>query len=112
MNITFTEAIEQFYRRYADFNGRSTRAEYWYVFLYLFVAGAILGWVSEWVGYAFSLINIIPNLAIAVRRMHDIGKSGWWILINFLPLIGTIWYIILCCQPSKEMDNGQWTMNN
>lgn len=100
MDITLTEAIKLFYQRYTDFDGRSTRAEYWWVFLYLFVASGILSWINEYLGYAFALANLVPNIAIAIRRMHDIGKSGWWILINLIPLVGWIWYLILTIKPS------------
>ncbi|MCI9286127.1 MAG: DUF805 domain-containing protein [Muribaculaceae bacterium] len=100
MNVTFGEAVKSFYSRYADFNGRSTCAEFWYVVLYLFVANCICSFINEWVGYAFSLVNFIPYIAIGVRRMHDIGKSGWWVLINLIPLVGLIWYIILAVKPS------------
>lgn len=104
MNVTFIEAIKLFYNRYTDFNGRSTRAEYWYVVLYLLIVGVILGLFGKfgmWLTYIFALVNLVPNIAIAIRRMHDIGKSGWWILISLIPVIGTIWYIILCVTPSK-----------
>ena len=50
----------------------------------------------------FALANIIPGIAVGIRRMHDIGKSGWWILINLVPIIGGIWFIILAATPSKE----------
>ena len=100
MEITLTEAIKLFYQKYTDFSIRATRAEYWYVFLYIFVVSGILSWINEYLGYVFGIINFVPNIAIAIRRMHDIGKSGWWILINLIPLIGWIWYIILAIKPS------------
>lgn len=102
MNITFTEAIKLFYRRYTDFDGRSTRAEYWYVALYTFVASLILGLISRWFEGAFSLINLVPSIALSIRRMHDINKSGWWVLLNLVPIIGWIWFIVLAATPSKE----------
>lgn len=101
MDITFTEAIKLFYNKYTDFDTRATRAEYWYVVLYTLVGGLVLGGVSDWLGYIFSIANFIPSIAIAVRRMHDIGKSGWWVLISLIPIIGIIWYIILAIKPSE-----------
>ena len=108
MNVTFLEAIQEFYRRWSEFNGCSTRAAYWYVVLYCVIASvifAIFGRVGMWLSYAFALVNIIPNIALSIRRMHDIGKSGWWILISLVPLIGWIWYIVLAVTPTKEFDN-------
>ncbi|WP_286079510.1 DUF805 domain-containing protein, partial [Duncaniella freteri] len=101
-NITFGEALSMFYKRWNDFDGRSTRAEYWYPVLYMFVAGVILGAINQWLGSLFSLINLVPAFAVGIRRMHDIGKSGWWMLICLIPLIGGIWFIVLAATPTKE----------
>ncbi|MCI9173142.1 DUF805 domain-containing protein [uncultured Duncaniella sp.] len=108
MNITFGEAISRFYKKYADFNGRSTRAEYWYPCLYMLICYVILlclGKTGMILYGIFALANIIPSLAVGIRRMHDIGKSGWWILINLVPVIGGIWFIVLAATPSKDIDN-------
>jgi uncharacterized membrane protein YhaH (DUF805 family) len=81
------------YRQFADFNGRATRAEYWWfvlIFLILYVVLVVLestlGLVSESleVGYlstAFSLVSLLPSLAVATRRLHDVNNSGWWQLL-------------------------------
>lgn len=108
MNITFGEAISRFYKKYTDFNGRATRAEYWYPCLYMLIVGILLacfGKTGSVLGGLFSLANIIPGIAVGIRRMHDIGKSGWWILITLIPLIGSIWFIVLAATPSKDIDN-------
>lgn len=55
--------------------------------------------------FLFFVFHLIPTIAVSVRRMHDIGKSGWWVLIAFVPLIGWIWYLILCCTDSQPGDN-------
>lgn len=103
-NVTFIEAIQLFFKNYTNFSGRATRAEYWYAVLFMFLVGcvlAIFGKFGMWLSYLFSLGCFVPSIAIAIRRMHDIGKSGWWILISLIPVIGTIWYIVLCVTPSK-----------
>lgn len=88
-------------RRFADFNGRSRRMEYWmfYLFVILFVVvamvlGGLLAAVSDVLGTIFGLVAIvayialfIPSLAVAIRRMHDTDHSGWWILCPVVPLI-------------------------
>ena len=106
MNITFLDAVKRFYNNYANFNGCATRAEYWYPVLYMCIVYAILlclGKVGMILYYIFALANIVPSIAVGIRRMHDIGKSGWWILINLVPLIGGIWFIVLAATPSKPV---------
>lgn len=105
MNITFIEAVKLFYRNYANFDGRATRAEYWYPMLYIVIVYIILlclGKVGAILYGIFALANAIPSIAVGIRRMHDIGKSGWWILINLVPIIGGIWFIVLAATPTKE----------
>src|SRR5689334_2064739 len=82
--------------RYAQFSGRSGRAEYWWFFLanliIAFVLG-ILGRVSVTFAVIYGLYGlaiIIPGLAVSVRRLHDINRTGWWVLIALIPLIGAI----------------------
>jgi uncharacterized membrane protein YhaH (DUF805 family) len=86
--------------RYADFAGRSTRAEYWYFALFfaliywlLLVGDHLTGTLFESgdlgaLSGAFLLLMAIPSLAVGARRLHDVGMSGWWQLINFVPVIG------------------------
>ena len=103
---------------YSNFKGRARREEYWmftlvhigvYLLLYLPVILGIL-FQSTTVYYAFigtffvySLVTTIPNIAVTVRRLHDTNHSGWMYLIAFIPIIGTIWLIILVV---KEGDSG------
>ena len=89
-------------KKYAVFGGRSRRAEYWYfvlfnliVFIVLELIDALLGTYNfvQGVGLLsgiYALAVLIPTLAVTVRRLHDIDRTGWWIFINLIPLIGTI----------------------
>ena len=94
---------------YANFSGRARRSEYWYFVLTNFIfmiALFILGMLvnAEFILYVlYSLALFIPGLAVAVRRLHDVGKSGWFYLISLIPLIGPIWLLILFF---TEGDNG------
>jgi len=100
-------------KKYAVFSGRAQRAEYWYFFLFntiviivLTILDAVFGTLSH-SGYGllsglYDLAVFIPSLAVAVRRLHDIGKSGWWLLIILIPLIGSILLIVWCATDSKE----------
>ncbi|MCX4259147.1 MAG: DUF805 domain-containing protein [Muribaculaceae bacterium] len=107
-NISFAEAVKSCFNKYADFNGRSPRAEYWYFALFnvavvmvLAVLGAIIGKLFMYVYYTYVLAILVPSIAVSIRRMHDIGRSGWWVLISLVPFIGSIWYIVLAALPSQ-----------
>jgi uncharacterized membrane protein YhaH (DUF805 family) len=95
-------------KNYATFNGRARRKEYWMFALFNFlfaivamVVDNILG-ISFVTGYGpvyllYVLAMLIPGLAVAVRRLHDVGKSGWFMFIALIPIIGGIWLLILMC---------------
>jgi uncharacterized membrane protein YhaH (DUF805 family) len=95
---------------YANFNGRARRSEYWYFTLVNFLIGIVFSvlefTVSEhisYVNYLYSLAVLIPSIALAVRRLHDVGKSGWYYLLVFFICIGWIWLLVLFC---TEGDRG------
>ena len=82
-------------KKFADFEGRARRKEYWMFFLFTFVVGLVLGFIDEMISpggigilaLVFQLAVLIPSIAVAIRRMHDVGKSGWFILIPIYNLI-------------------------
>lgn len=93
---------------YADFNGRSRRKEFWMFILFSFLFSLAAGIVDNLLGITiisaiYGLAVLIPTIAAGIRRLHDTGKSGWWILIALIPLIGTIWLIVLL---AMEGDHG------
>lgn len=104
-------------KKYAVFGGRARRKEYWYFvlfnFLITFVLGiidGILGFTIEGSGFGFlgglySLAVFIPSLAVTVRRLHDTGRSGWWILIGVIPLVGLIVMLIFLAAESQPGNN-------
>jgi uncharacterized membrane protein YhaH (DUF805 family) len=104
-------------KQYADFNSRARRKEYWMFFLFNIIFGGIamildnvLGIAIEGVGYGplygvYALVLFIPGLAVVVRRLHDIGKSGWMLLITLIPLIGAIWLLVLLLTDSNPEEN-------
>lgn len=110
--MNFGQAIESGFRNYFGFSGRAPRSEYWWwqLFVVLLIGSAFLldaqmGWVIDperedapgWAASLASLALFFPNLAMAVRRLHDRDRSGWWILIGVIPLIGglilLVWYL-------------------
>lgn len=103
--MTFQEAIRVCFQKYADFNGRAKRPEFWWFVLFTFLASMILGVVSNMLSGLFSLAVIVPSLAVGARRLHDIGRSGWWQLIWLVPVIGWIIMIYWCAQESNSTSN-------
>ncbi|MFJ8860946.1 DUF805 domain-containing protein [Streptomyces sp. NPDC102451] len=89
-------------KNYAGFSGRARRKEYWMFALFNFIAAVVLGAIglaidSQVPYYIYLLAVLIPSLAVAVRRLHDTGRSGWWILIAFVPLVGGIILLVFLC---------------
>lgn len=110
--MSFTEAIKSVFSQYAGFSGRARRSEYWYFILFNMIAPAILSGLAAATGSTifnilsgiYGLAVLIPGLAVTVRRLHDIGKSGWWILLGLIPCIGEI---ILLIWTVKDSDPGE-----
>lgn len=97
-------------RHYADFKGKSGRKEFWmsyflYSILWFVLYVSTMG-ISVWFGLIFStlffLATMLPIICLTVRRLHDIGKSGWWYFISAVPLVGTIWLLILLCKGGES----------
>lgn len=112
--VSFTEAIKMaLQQNYCNFSGRSSRSEYWWYSLFTFILGFIIaifaGILGENAGNALTgivyLALFLPGLGLTVRRLHDINKSGWWILINLIPLVGWIIKLIWLCKDSDSTDN-------
>ncbi len=85
MNVDFLTAIKLFFANYANFRGRSTRAEYWWVALFLVIVSLAFSMLKlNLLSTIFSLAVFIPSLAIAFRRFHDTGRSGWWVFAFYV----------------------------
>ena len=104
-------------KKYAVFEGRATRKEYWLFTLFYLVVGIFLGFIDLSNGSSvadtdfgvlsgiFALGIIVPSIAVAVRRLHDTNRPGWMYLISLIPLIGFIWLIVLLCFASDKGTN-------
>ncbi len=108
--MTFTEAIGSCFRQYAGFAGRACRSEYWFFALFgiLVNLGARMFGIAghmTWVAPIAGLVLLLPHLAVSVRRLHDIDRSGWWLLIILIPLVGTIVLIVWHCTPGTAGRN-------
>lgn len=85
---------------YADFEGRARRTEYWMFYLVNLIIAIVLAFIARAIGFhvlntLYSLAVLVPGIAVGVRRLHDTGRTGWWLLIALIPLIGWIWIIVL-----------------
>ena len=101
-------------KKYACFSGRARRQEYWLFTLFSAIAGIIVGVVAgilvgitdveafAFLGTIYHLAVMIPSLAVLFRRLHDTGRSGWWWLILFIPIVGVI---VFCCLDSQPGEN-------
>ena len=100
----FQKAVKTCFTKYADFSGRAGRPEFWWFFLFqvgvYFVASMVHGLLYL---LAF-LALLLPGIAVGVRRMHDIGKSGWWLLLGLIPIVGLV-LLYFAAQPSQAGSN-------
>ena len=115
--MTFFESITTCFKKYATFSGRATRSEFWYFFLFyviattiapimdIFIFDTIYG-MFFWITY---IVTLLPYIAVWARRLHDINRSGWWIIpisITSVFIVGFIWFIIWSTKDSvKELNN-------
>jgi uncharacterized membrane protein YhaH (DUF805 family) len=106
--MTFTDAIRTCFTKYADFNGCASRSEFWWWALFSIVGSIVLGMFSSVLPWVFSLITLVPSIAVAARRLHDTDRSGWLQLIGLIPLVGwiivLIWYAQDTRRPSRYAD--------
>ena len=118
------------WKQYSDFSGRARRKEYWMFYLFNMIALLLLYMVVAIVAVGvmvttknesllflamipliiYCLAVLIPDLAVTVRRLHDIGKSGWWFFISLIPVVGGIWLLVLLCTDSESGAN-KWGDN-
>ena len=98
-------------KKYADFSGRARRREYWMFVLINFLIGCGLGVIAALVhgltflSWVYSLAVLVPSIAVSVRRLHDTSRSGWWLLIGLVPLIGLIVLIVFFATDGEPGDN-------
>lgn len=97
-------------KKYAVFNGRARRKEYWMFFLFNVVIGFVLGFIDSIIGtkilaLLYSLVVLIPGIAVGVRRFHDTNHSGWWWLIGLVPIVGVIILIVLFARDGQSGEN-------
>jgi uncharacterized membrane protein YhaH (DUF805 family) len=111
--MTFFEAISSGFRNYVGFSGRASRSEFWYWILFTVLVSIVTSIIDLEVlsssvtpfSSIWSLVTLLPSLAMGVRRLHDTDRSGWWWLLSFIPLIGIIVLIVFWCSEGTRGPN-------
>ncbi len=117
--MSFADAVRTCFRKYATFSGRAGRPEFWWFALFGLLGNLLAGLVDaalfptvatpegtgvpvQPVSAIFGLVVLLPSLAVGARRLHDIGRSGWWLLITLVPLLGLLVLLWFFTRPSVE----------
>ncbi|WP_028746890.1 DUF805 domain-containing protein [Rhizobium mesoamericanum] len=109
--MSFKEAVSSVFSKYAVFSGRAGRPEFWWFALFNVIASLIVAFLDkvlfgyEILGALYGLFVLLPGLGVAVRRLHDIGRSGWWILVGIIPLVGWIVLLVWYLSPGTPGSN-------
>ena len=115
--MSFPQAVRSVLSNYATFSGRARRSEFWWFYLFTVlvvivtsILDAALGTRTNMAGYGIitiiaELALLLPSLAVGVRRLHDTGRSGWWLLIALIPVVGTIILIVFFVLDSQQGAN-------
>lgn len=119
--MTFGQSISACFKKYCCFTGRASRSEYWWWVLFTAILGFLFAIpygitaakaVTEGtepglpvISYILYLVLLLPSLGVLFRRLHDTGRSGWWWLISFIPVVGTIVILVFTLQPSQPFEN-------
>lgn len=118
--MSLIEAVKSVLYNYLNFSGRARRSEYWYWTLAIFLFSIAMAYL--WTGsrrifgcypsmtQIYTIAISFLSLSVTIRRLHDIGKSGWWYVLYFIPFVGPIILFILLCQDS-ELGLNQWGNN-
>lgn len=100
--MTFNESIQTCFKKYAEFDGRASKSEFWWWSLFVLLISMGANIISDTAAGLVFLATLLPYLAVSSRRLHDIDRSGWWQLVGFIPLIGWAVMIYWCVQDPVE----------
>jgi uncharacterized membrane protein YhaH (DUF805 family) len=100
--MNFVEAISSGFSNYVNFSNRAIRSEYWYWVLFIVLCEIVTSIIDYAIGInattgIFSLATFLPSLGVAIRRLHDLDRSGWWVFLAAIPIIGAIVLIMWYC---------------
>ncbi|MGR4867769.1 DUF805 domain-containing protein [Variovorax sp. LARHSF232] len=103
--MNFVQAVQVCLRKYVDFEGRAARPEFWWFALFQVVVLVVAAMLGRTVYTIAALALVLPSLGVGARRLHDIGKSGWFLLIHLIPVIGILVLIYFWVQPTQPESN-------
>ncbi len=115
--MNFVDSVKSAFARFADFATRSSRSEFWWFMLFYFLVGLVVSIIEftlfgQGMEMASGIINllvflvfIVPTISVTARRLHDIGRSGWWQLIGLIPLIGALVLLYWAVKTGEDGDN-------
>jgi uncharacterized membrane protein YhaH (DUF805 family) len=112
----FGEAIKTCFSKYFTPSGRARRSEYWFFSLFFFIASVVAGLIDGALGFGIGagqgviwaitcLVFLIPGIMVAIRRLHDLDRTGWWLLIAFVPVVGSIVLLVFYVMSGTEGPN-------
>jgi uncharacterized membrane protein YhaH (DUF805 family) len=105
--VSFPEAVTLGFKRYLVFTGRSARAEFWWWTLFVAVVALVFSLISPPIQWAFEIATLMPGISLGVRRLHDVNRSGWWMLLSlgFMFFIPIIILLIMAAVPGNKGAN-------
>jgi len=111
--LNFQEAVERALKQnYCNFKGRASRSEFWWFVLFTFLCSVVVSFVAIFSSTVGNILNVVvslgfflPSLGLSVRRLHDVDKSGWWVLLSFIPVVGFIVLLIWFVRESQNSPN-------
>ncbi len=104
--MQFVDSVKTCFSKYATFRGRAKRPEFWWFMLFCMLAISLAeGFVGEGFSGLVTLAVLVPTFAVSARRLHDIGRSGWWQLVGLAPLVGVLVVLYWYVQPSEPYQN-------
>lgn len=101
----YRQAILTCFKKFADFKGRARRSEFWYFELFCVLISLAFSFISEDAATIAMIVTFIPNIAVSVRRLHDIDRSGWWMLIALVPIVGILLLLFWATQEGNPTTN-------
>ena len=103
MNIQ--QSVKTCFSKYVDFSGRASRPEYWWFVLAYIIVAVASGFINRYLYVLVILAFLLPLVAAGVRRLHDVGKSGWWLFISLVPVVGSLVLLYFNVQPGEPQGN-------
>ena len=103
--MNLQQSVKTCFSKYVDFSGRASRPEYWWFVLAYIIMAVVSGFINRYLYVLVILAFLLPLVAAGVRRLHDVGKSGWWLFISLVPVVGSLVLLYFNVQPGEPQGN-------